>query len=97
MSNVIIKPLVTEKAAKLAQKGQHIFIVNKDANKIEIKKQLEKDFKVKVTAVNTAIYLGKKITRYTRKRVNKGQKPLYKKATVTLKTGESLDMQSPTL
>lgn len=96
MSNLIIKPLVTEKAAQLAQKGQHSFIVEKGANKVEIKKQLEKDFKVKIASVNTAIYLGKKVARYTRKRVNKGQKSLYKKATITLKKGESLDIQPQT-
>ena len=54
MSNLIIKPLVTEKAAQLAQKGQHSFIVEKGANKVEIKKQLEKDFKVKIA--NLCIY-----------------------------------------
>ena len=62
---LIIKPLITEKTAKLAEKGQHAFIVDKKANKVQIKKKLEKDHKIIVEAVNTARYIGKKITRYT--------------------------------
>lgn len=93
----IIKPLITEKTAKLAEKGQHVFIVDKKANKVEIKKKLENSYKIGIESVNTARYIGKKITRYTRKHVNKGQRPLYKKATVTLKKGETLDLQSQTL
>lgn len=95
--SIIIKPHITEKAAALTQKGQYLFIVHKKANKIEIRKAVEKQYNVVVDAVNTARYLGKKVVRYTKKHVNKGQKPLYKKATITLKKGETLDFQSQIL
>lgn len=92
--SIIIKPHITEKAASLAQKGQYVFIVHKKANKVEIQKAFTKQYNLTPESINTARYAGKKVTRYTRKNVNKGQKPLYKKATVTLKKGETLDLQS---
>lgn len=93
----ITKPHITEKAAHLTNKNQYIFIVHKKANKITIKKELEKQYNITIQAINTARYIGKKIVRYTKKHVNKGQKPLYKKAIITLNKGQTLDLQSQTL
>ncbi len=86
--DVIKKPLVTEKTA--TEKDAHnvvAFIVNKDANKIEIKQSVEKLFKVEVTAVKTINVAGKL------KRVGKniGKRSNWKKAYVTLKEGSNID------
>ena len=92
--SLIIKPQITEKAARIAKQDKYLFIVHKHANKIEIKKAIEKQYKITIISINTARYLGKKVVRYTRKHVNKGQKPLYKKAIITLKKGQTLDLQN---
>jgi len=70
------------------------FIVRPDANKIQIKKEVESTYNVKVLAVNTARYAGKRQSRYTRAGLVRGQKPAYKKAVVTLKTGDTIDFYS---
>ncbi|CEO90151.1 50S ribosomal protein L23 [Syntrophaceticus schinkii] len=59
--DVILKPLVTEKAVNLAQEqNKYTFYVDRKANKIEIKNAIEEIFNVKVTAVNTMTVRGKK-------------------------------------
>lgn len=89
---ILIKPLITEKADTLAEgKSQYSFIVNKDANKIEIRKAVEQLYTVNVESVNTTIIPGKRKTRNTKKGVLHGQKPSYKKAVVTLSAGETID------
>ena len=95
--STIIKPLITEKAASLAKENQYIFIVHKKANKVEIKKEIQNQYKVNVASVNTARYIGKKIVRYTRESVIKGKRHPYKKATITLQKGQNIDLQSQTL
>ena len=70
------------------------FIVKPDANKFEIKKEVEELYKVKVIGVNTMRYAGKRSSRYTRAGLIKGQKPAYKKAIVTLKEGDTIDFYS---
>ncbi len=86
--DVIKKPLVTEKTA--TEKDAHnvvAFVVNRDANKIEIKQSVEKLFKVDVAAVKTINVAGKT------KRVGKnlGKRSNWKKAYVTLKEGSNID------
>lgn len=89
---ILIKPLITEKADTLSEsKSQYSFIVEKGANKIEIKKAVEKLYTVNVDAVNTMIIPGKRKTRNTKKGVLHGRKSSYKKAVVTLATGENID------
>jgi len=89
---ILIKPLITEKADTLAEgKSQYSFIVNKDANKIEIRKAVEQLYTVNVESVNTTIIPGKRKTRNTKKGVLHGQKPSFKKAIVTLSAGETID------
>jgi large subunit ribosomal protein L23 len=89
--SILQKPLVTEKVTKLNDKGVYGFIVSNKANKVEIKKTIEKLYSVAVESVNTMRYAGKKKTRYTKAGVNKGQRAAYKKALVTLKSGNIID------
>ncbi len=89
---ILIKPLITEKADTLAErKTQYSFIVDKGANKIEIKKAVEQLYTVNVESVNTMIIPGKRKTRNTKKGVLHGRKASFKKAVVTLGTGETID------
>ena len=70
------------------------FIVKPDANKLEIKKEVEALYNVTVVSVNTARYAGKRQARYTKAGLVKGQKNAFKKAIVTLKNGDSIDFYS---
>ncbi len=91
----IIKPLVTEKMTAITEKQNKFgFIVRPNANKIEIKKEVEALYKVSVVAVNTCNYGGKNKSRYTRSGLIKGRTNAYKKAFVTLKEGDVIDFYS---
>jgi len=92
--SVLIKPVVTEKVSALNEQGKYGFIVNRKANKVEIKKAVEKMYGVTVESVNTQNYLGKSKTRYTKSRVISGRSSSYKKAIVTVKEGEVIDFYS---
>lgn len=91
---VLIKPLVTEKVTALNDKGVYGFIVEKKANKVEIKKAVEKAYNVNVESVNTLITPSKKKTRYTKKTFLSGRTSSIKKAFVTLAKGEVIDFYS---
>ena len=92
----IIKPLVTEKMTKITEKQENRFgfIVRPEANKLQIKKEVEDTYNVTVISVNTVRYAGKRSSRYTKAGLVRGQKPAFKKAIVTLKEGESIDFYS---
>ena len=92
--SVLIKPLITEKASALNEKGKYGFIVEKKANKVEIKKEIEKIYGVTVQAVNTMIYQGRAKSRYTKARVVSGRTPSFKKAIVTVADGDVIDFYS---
>jgi large subunit ribosomal protein L23 len=92
--SVLKKPLVTEKVSSLNEKGKYGFIVDSAANKVEIKKAVEKQYGVNVEKVNTMNVMGKMKTRYTKAGVLSGRKPNYKKAIVTLAEGEVIDFYS---
>ena len=92
--SILKKPLVTEKVSALNEKGKYGFIVDSDANKVEIRKAVEKQYSVVVQKVNTMVVMGKKKTRYTKAGVLAGRKPSYKKAIVTLKAGDVIDFYS---
>jgi large subunit ribosomal protein L23 len=96
MAQIIIKPLVTEKQTKITEKNnnRYGFVVRPDADKLQIKKEVENLYKVSVIAVNTVRYAGKRSSRYTKAGLVRGQKPAYKKAYVTLKDGDSIDFYS---
>ena len=79
--DIVIRPIITEKSSLLKDAGnQYVFEVQRDANKIEIRKAVEKLFKVKVVSVHVANNEGKKkrVGRFT------GKKPDWKKAIVKL-------------
>jgi large subunit ribosomal protein L23 len=84
---VLVRPLVTEKSNLGPQGGKYTFIVDRRASKEDIKQAVEMRFKVNVTDVNTANFRGKEKSRGMR---NKGRKPNWKKAFVTLKKGETI-------
>ena len=87
-TDVILAPVVTEKSAANAEKNVYTFKVVKSANKIQIKDAVEKAFGVKVKSVNTlnTKTKQKRVGRYT------GTTKAYKKAIITLKDGESINL-----
>ena len=88
--DIIISPNVTEKSTSLSDFNKVVFKVHKGANKNSIKRSIEKLFKVNVIKVNTINYKGKsKIVRG-----RKTKKSSYKKAIITLKKGQSIDLTS---
>ena len=78
--DIIIKPIITEKSMEDMSFGKYTFMVDKRANKSEVKKAIEKIFDVKVEKVNTMNMLGK----VKRQGMNKGRRPSWKKAIVKL-------------
>jgi large subunit ribosomal protein L23 len=95
VSEVLIKPIVSEKSNQLTEKRRtYAFRVHKRANKLEIKKAVEEFYGVSVQDVNTLVVPGKNKTRYTKAGFIKGVKPSYKKALVTVAEGESIDLYS---
>ncbi len=95
LSEVLIKPILTEKANAQQEKlRRYAFKVSRRANKLEIKKAVEEFYGVSVINVNTVVVPGKNKTRYTKKGFTKGQKQAYKKAMVTVAEGENIDLYS---
>ena len=92
----IINPLFTEKMTKITdrQPNRYGFVVRPEANKLEIKKEVESLYNVTVVAVNTLRYAGKRSARYTKAGLIKSQQNEYKKAIVTLKEGDTIDFYS---
>lgn len=89
---ILKKPLITEKASALSEKaGKYTFLVEKKANKVEIKKAVEKMYGVNVEEVNTAIIASKPKNRNTKTRIISGRKSSYKKAIVQVAKGETID------
>ena len=92
---VIVKPIITEKMTAAGEKlGRYGFVVDKEANKIEIKNAVEKMYSVTVQTVNTQNYIGKVKTRNTKRGLAVGRVNNQKKAIVTLKKGETIDFYS---
>ena len=92
---IIVKPLVTEKMTAITEKLNRFgFIVRPEANKLEIKKEVEALYNVTVVEVNTMRYAGKNKSRYTRSGIINGRTNAYKKAIVTLKEGDTIDFYS---
>lgn len=92
-SDVLRRPLITEKNTLLTPLGQYTFEVAMEANKIQIKEAVEKIFNVKVQAVNTMIVKGKKRRVFrSRSRTQFGSTGAMKKAVVTLEPGYDIDI-----
>jgi len=85
---IILSPVVTEKATRLNETSQVTFKVTQDATKPEIKAAVEKLFNVKVEAVNTILMKGKA----KRFRGREGQRSDWKKAMVKLQAGQTIDL-----
>ena len=93
--NILIRPIVTEKMERLSDKlNQYGFIVEKNANKLEIKKAIKELYGVTVDSINTIRYAGKLKSRYTKSGFLSGRTNSFKKAIVTLKVGEKIDFYS---
>lgn len=93
LADILIRPVVTEKANNQTEKlGRYTFIVAKAANKLEIKKAVESFYGVTVADVNTNVLPGKNKVRYTKAGFIAGRKPAFKKALVTLAEGETIDL-----
>jgi large subunit ribosomal protein L23 len=93
--NVILKPVITEKMSQVSEKmNRYGFLVDKKANKLQIKKAIKDIYGVEVDSVNTMIFAGKRKTRYTKTGFITGSENSYKKAIVTLAKGETIDFYS---
>ena len=86
--DILIKPIVTEKSTALMEERKYTFRVPLSATKIQIRQAVEQSVKVKVQAVNTMRYEGK-MKRLGR---TQGRRSDWKKAVVTLKPGETIEL-----
>jgi large subunit ribosomal protein L23 len=92
-SEVLIKPIVTEKSNKLSdQRRTYAFRVARKANKLEVKKAVEDFYGVNVIDVNTVVVPGKTKSKFTKAGFISGRKPAYKKAYITVAEGETIDL-----
>ena len=93
--SIIIRPIITEKMTAQAEKlNRYGFIVDKKADKLQIRKEVEDLYGVSVDSVNTIRYAGKRKSRYTKAGFVEGLTDAYKKAIVTLKEGQAIDFYS---
>lgn len=92
---IIKKPIITEKMTDLGETlNRYGFVVDRRANKIEIKAAIEKAYDVSVDKINTMIQAGKSKSRFTKTGAVKGNTGHFKKAIVTLKDGDVIDFYS---
>ena len=92
--SVLIKPLVTEKFSAMNEHGKYGFVVERKANKVQIKQEVEKKYGVTVVFVNTMVQPGKSKIRSTKAGIIKGKSKTYKKAIVKLTEGDIIDFYS---
>jgi len=93
--DIIVRPVVTEKMnAQADGLRKYGFIVNKKANKVQIKRAVENLYGVTVESVNTMFYAGKRKSRFTKTGVVSGRQNAFKKAVITLREGEIIDFYS---
>jgi large subunit ribosomal protein L23 len=88
---ILKKPYVTEKIQLQNEKGIYAFVVDLNANKVQIAEAVSKMYGVNVAAVRTMICAGKAKSRSTKTGVNKGHRAKFKKAIVQLAEGEMID------
>jgi large subunit ribosomal protein L23 len=92
---ILIKPVITEKFTAMGEKmNRYGFLVDKKANKIQIKTAVEELYNVKVVSVNTMIYGGKRKNRFTKGGAITGKTANSKRAVITLADGETIDFYS---
>ena len=93
LSDVLIKPVLSEKVNSQTEKfRRYTFVVDKKANKLEIKKAVEEFYGIQVEDVNTLVMPSKAKSRNTKAGVVSGRKPAKKKAIVTVAEGETIDL-----
>ena len=92
-SDVLIKPVLSEKVNRLSEKyNRYTFVVNRKANKLEIKKAVEEFYGITVESVNTINVPSKVKQRNTKAGLLTGRKPAKKKAIVTVAEGDTIDL-----
>ena len=90
--SILIKPIITEKATNDSELfNRYAFVVDKKANKIEIKNAVETAYGVSISSVKTLNYPVQKNTKFTKKGLVTGKKGAYKKEIIQLAEGESID------
>lgn len=90
--SIIIKPIVTEKVTKESEVSNRFgFVVDKRANKVEVKKAVEAAYGVTVVSVNTMNVRPDRTTKYTKSGLISGKTNAFKKAMVQVKEGETID------
>ena len=93
--SIIIKPIITEKMTHMGEKlNRYGFVVDKKANKLEIKRAIKDVYGVDVIEINTMLVPGKSKTRYSKTGFIAGRSSSYKKAIITLAKGETIDFYS---
>ena len=93
--SIIKKPVITEKMTNDSEKlNRYAFVVDRKANKIEIKKAVEQQYDVVVESVRTMVCIGKKRVRGSKSGMIVGKTATYKKAIVQLSSGDSIDFYS---
>ncbi|WP_223653664.1 50S ribosomal protein L23 [Hymenobacter psoromatis] len=85
------RPIITEKATSLTETGRYVFEVERTANKVQIKKDIEQLYGVSVTSINTMRTIGKIKSKSTKGGQVSGRRAHGKKAVVTLKDGDIID------
>jgi large subunit ribosomal protein L23 len=88
--DVVVRPVVSEKSYALSEKGVYIFVVAPEANKVEVRRSVERIFNVKVTKVNTLNRPGKR--KRNRRQATFGKRADSKRAVVTLQAGQSIPL-----
>jgi len=91
MSVLLKRPLITEKMTALADRRQYAFEVDINANKIEIRRAIEKKFNVTVESIRTIRSKGKRKSQMTKRGRIPGKRADFKKAIVTLKLDQKID------
>lgn len=92
MMNVILKPIITEKATNDSElRNRYTFLVKKNANKVEIKNAVQERYNVTVSKVRTQIYGPERRTKYTKSGIQNSKSTVRKKAIVQLVEGDSID------
>ena len=92
MMNVILKPIITEKATNDSElRNRYTFLVKKNANKVEIKNAVQERYNVTVSKVRTHIYGPERRTKYTKSGIQNSKSAVRKKAIVQLVEGDSID------
>jgi large subunit ribosomal protein L23 len=90
-SEVVLRPIVSEKSMDQTQRGKYAFRVHTDANKLQVKEAVEELFKVEVVSVNVLTVKAKEKTRGRRRGRNRGFTSPWRKAVVTLVAGQKIE------